>query len=185
MSNYDCILAALLLTSPPDPDAARRLAPLAEAVRPALIQAALVAEILDPREKDRIGGEGDTPHGELFELQTRYQELRQAPQLADCQLFPPRRMIEACLASNRDYKRELEARLALDLVHAAELRAAIAQTEQLYHVWSLLRDAQYECFYVTVRRRALLQLRDAIGIDAYCGAKLPPHLPVWHLPVWR
>ena len=56
---------------------------------------------------------------------------------------------------------------------------------KLYRAWNLLRDAQNECYYISVRRRSLMELCDLIGIDAYCRSQMPPHLPIWHLPTWR
>jgi hypothetical protein len=185
MSPYDCVLAAVLLTAPPAPTAPEGLAALVEVLRPALVQAALDAEVLDPREEERIRGDGVDPLVELRTLQDCYQGLQRAPLLAECRLFPPRCHIDELLACNRGYKQELEARLVLDQVHAEQLRRAIAETEHLYFLWNLLRDAQYECYYVTVRRRSLMQLRDLIGMEAYCRFQMPPHVPVWHFPVWR
>ena len=40
------------------------------------------------------------------------------------------------------------------------LRQAIAETEELYRAWNLLRDAQNECYYIGVRRRSALQPAD-------------------------
>jgi hypothetical protein len=179
------VLAVVLLTSPPDPDAVKSLAPFAAALRPAVLQVALRVEVLDPREDEHIAGAGEGFAAELLELQTRYQALRRAPSLADCQLFPPRRLIDDWLASNREYRCQLEARLTVDQVHAEALRSAIHETEQLHELWNLLRDAQCEGYYVTVRRRSLLELRDRIGVEAYCRGQMPPHLPVWHFPAWR
>ena len=188
MSPADVIFAVLLLTGEPDSTLCRGLAPLAPALRPALIASALMMEIVDPLEVPTPGcfiGDGHGAGDELQELQRRRQELETAPYLVEVQRFAPKRFIDEWLATNRSYRASLEARLAVDQVHAEELRRAIAETDELHRVWSLLRDARYECYYVTVRRRSLLALRDRLGLEAFCRAQMPPHLPVWHFPAWR
>jgi hypothetical protein len=188
MSPADLVLAVLLLTAAPDSPLGRGLEPLAPALRPALIAAAVGMEIVDPQEVPAAGrfiGDGASPASELQELQARQQELHRAPHVAEGLRFPPKRFIDDWLATNRSYKASLEARLAVDQVHAEVLRRAIAETEELHRIWSLLRDAQYQCYYVTVRRRSLMELRECLGMEAYCRAQMPPHLPIWHFPAWR
>jgi hypothetical protein len=185
MSPYECVLAVLLLTSPPDSPTSALLSTLAAPLRPALIQAAIAAEVLDPREPDRFAGEEKDAAAELHELQTRYQSLVRAAPIHECRLFPPKRLIDELLTTNRAYFASLKVRLAIDAVHADELRRAMEETEELYGLWCLVRDAQDECYYIIVRRRALMELRERIGVEAYGRSQLPPHVPVWHLPSWR
>jgi hypothetical protein len=188
MSPWDCALAVFLLTAPADAPVAAGLDAFAPALQPAIVHAALLLEILDPRElgvDDHPVGVSPRPGIDLKELQTRYRDLVRAPLLEECQLFPPKHLIDEWLATNRRYKAALEARRAVDQIHAEELRRAMAETEELYRIWNLARDAQYECYYITVRRRSLLELRDLLGLEAYCRGQLPPHLPVWHFPAWR
>jgi hypothetical protein len=185
MPLFDWALAVFLLTSPPDVAAARQWAPLVAAVRPALLHAGRAAEIVDHREQDHVANPSEGLAGELNELQTRFHALGCAPRLAECMRFPPKRRVDDWVATNRTYRAALEARLAVDPIHAEALRRAIAETDELYRVWSLLRVAQSECYYIHVRRRALLELREELGIAAFCRAQLPPHLPVWHFPEWR
>jgi hypothetical protein len=185
MSVCECVLVVLLLTSPPDSSASRLLASLAGPLRPALIEAAIAAEVLDPREPDRFAGEEKDVAAELAELQMRYQSLADSGHLYECRLFPPRRLANELLLANRDYLASLKVRLALDAIHRDELRQAMAENEELYQIWRLVRDAQDECYYIVVRRRALRELRNRIGVEAYGRAQLPPFVPVWHLPAWR
>ncbi len=188
MSPCEYVLAVLLLTAPPESPVSRMLAPFALTLQPALIRTALVLEILDPREigyEGRLTANSSSADADLKELQTRYQDLQGAPPLAECSRFPPKQFIDELLATNRAYKASLETRLEVDRVHAELLRHAITETDDLHCVWNLLRNAQYECYYISVRRRALRELRDLIGPDAYCRSQLPPHLPIWHFPAWR
>jgi hypothetical protein len=184
MFTYECVLAAVLLTSPAEttPDATE---PVVEVLHAALMQAAIDAEVLDAREENLLLTQSRDPAGDLRELQRRHLDLLRAPLVAECRLFPERKVIADLLASNRTYRRDLESRLALDQVHAEELRNALLETDQLYHVWCLLRDARCPFYYVMVRRQALLQLRDLLGPEAYYRGQMPPHVPVWHFPVLR
>jgi hypothetical protein len=186
MFSSDCALAALLLTAPiePRPDSVQT-AGLVEWLRPSIVQAAVDAEVLDSREERFFTGQSHDPAGDLRELQTRSQALALAPPLTECLRFPDRKLINDLLAFNRAYRSDLLARLALDPLHAEELRVALAETEQLYLIWNALRDAQCEYYYVTVRRQALQQLRDLVGVAAFYGGDMPPHVPYWYFPVLR
>jgi hypothetical protein len=185
MFTYECVLAAALLTAPAEPDAPPPPAALVAALHPALMQAAVDVEVVDPREDALLQGQSRDPAGDFRQLAARYRDLRAAPLVAECDRLPDRRTIADFLACNRTYRRELETRLTVDQVHAEALRIGIAETDQLHFVWNLVRDARCEYYYVTVRRQALMQLRDLIGPDAYYRAQLPPHIPVWHFPSLR
>ena len=56
---------------------------------------------------------------------------------------------------------------------------AMAETDRLYRIWDLVRDAGSDCYYVSVRRQALQTLRQAIGVGDFANGNLPPHVPVW------
>ncbi len=187
MFTYDCVLAAVLLTAPaaPAPPPESGAAACLEWVRPALVQLALDAEIVDGREDRFRPATPADAAADLKELTGRYAEYLSAPQLEECHWFPPRRLVNDFLTFNRAYRNDLLTRLALDPVHAEELRTAVAETDQLYLIWESLRDARCEYYYVTVRRQALRQLRDLIGMEAFYRGQLPPHVPAWHFPLQR
>src|SRR5437867_805105 len=73
-------------------------------------------------------------------------------------------------------------RLEIDQVYAAEIQQAIAEADQLHHIWNTLREARTGFLYVAARRQALKQLRELIGEPAFYRGELPPHLPVWRIP---
>ncbi len=183
MSTFTSLFAFALLVTPPDvlelPEAAQLHRPLA----PALRALALHWELLDPREVGYILAQADDFAGDLKLLQGRFQDLAAAPALAECHRFPSREMVGDLLAFNRTYRDSLTNRLALDMIHAEELRAALAETDQLYRVWDMVRDARCEYYYVTYRRQALQQLRDLVGDPAFYSGQLPPHVPLWRIPV--
>ena len=180
MFTCEIVLAAALLTAPKDLPVPPNQAGWVEVMRPALLALAIDAEILDPREKAFLLTQD--PIGDLTMLQSRNDELSRAPHLGDCQRFPERKMINDFLALNRSYRNDLNARLAIDLVHLEVLRTAIGETDQLYQVWDTVRDARCDYYYVTVRRQALQLLRDLIGAEAFYSGQMPPNVPVWHFP---
>jgi hypothetical protein len=177
------LLAFALLTTPPDtlelPQAAKLHGPLASSVR----ALALHLELLDPREVGYVLAEPDSFATDLKVLQGRYQDLRSAPALVECKRFPDRELVGDFLAFNRLYRDGLNNRLSLDRVHAEELKAAVAETDQLYRVWDMVRDARCEYYYINYRRQALLQLRDLVGAHAFYSGQLPPHVPLWRIPI--
>src|SRR5581483_479821 len=131
MSSFDYLFALALLATPADQldltDATKLHKPLA----PALRTLALNAELLDPREVGYVLAEADDFAGDLKLLQGRFQDLRAAPRLAECRRFPGRDMAGDLLAFNRTYRESLTHRLALDMIHGDELRAALTETDFL------------------------------------------------------
>lgn len=180
MFTCEVVLAAALLTAPKELPMPANQAPCIEALRPSLLALAIDAEILDPRERSFVMTQD--PICDLAMIQGRNEELARAPQLGECQRFPERKIINDFLALNRSYRHDLNARLAIDLIHGEELRTAIVETDQLYQVWDTVRDARCDYYYVTVRRQSLQLLRDLIGAEAFYSGQMPPNVPVWHFP---
>jgi hypothetical protein len=181
MSLGDWLLAALLLTSPnpvelQDPGALRDHF---HAIRWPLLSLAIDYEILDPREMRYVLARPDDVLSDIQMLRRRYEELADAPPLADSYRFPDRGVVNEMLVFNRSFRKYLEERQPLEQVRSAELRAVQQETDQLYQVWDSVRDARCEYYYVTVRRQALKRLRDLVGEERYFHGKLPPHVPLW------
>lgn len=139
-------------------------------------------EILDVRECKHLFVEPGEYYGDLRLLQNRFRGLAQAPPLADCGRLPSREVVNDMLSFNLHFQRDLEARLAVDPVHDQQVRAALKETEQLYHVWDKVRTARCGYYYISVRREALQDLRGLIGEAAFYSGHLPPHVPVWRIP---
>ncbi len=178
MLSCDCLFAVFLLTSATEstPSAGH----YAEFHHAQLLQLSVDQEILDPREETYFVARNRDFSGDLRSMQKRWNEFLHAPMLDETSLFAERKLINEFLTFNRGYRKELLSRLAVDLVHAEELTNAIAETDQLYHVWDTLRDARCDFYYVTVRRQALMLLRELIGFESFSHGQLPPHVPVWH-----
>src|SRR5262249_54424539 len=179
MSSAAMLLAATLLTSPLDAPEPLPHPDDWPALREALQTLAVESEILDPRETRHMFAPHEDFPENLMEARKRYQELRDAPRLSDCNRFPDRGTVNDLLAFNRAYRRHLDARQPLEQDRSFELQTALKETDYLYGVWDCVRDARCDYYYVAVRRRALKKLRTTLGTDDYYSAKLPPFVPLW------
>ena len=184
MTLLELILAVALLSAPPDTLDLPDTLVVHSAVAPAVRAVAMDWELLDPRETDYLKNAKDFG-SDLKLLQGRFEEYHGAPRVAEVNRFPARDLVGDMLACNRSYRDGINSRLDIDMVHADELRTIIAETDLLYRIYDALRDARCEYFYVTYRRQALAQLRDLIGIEAFYGGQLPPHVPLWRIPEAR
>jgi hypothetical protein len=183
MFTFEYLFAFALLVSPPGSLELAEPARLHRPLAPSLRAMALHLELLDAREVGYLLAKQEEFADNLKVLQERFQELGDAPALAECKRFPARELAGDLLAFNRAYRDSLANRLSLDAVHAEELRAALAETDQLYRIWDTVRDARCEYYYVTYRRQALQQLRQLVGPQAFYSGQLPPHVPLWRIPV--
>lgn len=182
MFTYEVVISAVLLTSPGAE--VKGLHPWVSVTYPSLLALAVEAEIIDPRGVPIYVYMRDETYmvERLSNLRDLYQELHDAPMLAECQRFPGYPLIVEMIAANRQFRAELGQRLAIDLVHQGPILEAIEQTEQLYRIWSEAKDVQGEHYYVTVRRQSLRTLRGIIGPEAFYAGTMPPPLPLWAIP---
>lgn len=178
MFTYECLVVLSLFASPVGacPPA------WAEACRSSAIALAVDAEFLDSR---ATKFEGESPQRIWEYLHEKRRHFVSYPVLEECCRFPSRQVINDYIAANRAYSKELIARRQLDPIHYEELGVAIYETDQLYHVWDLLRDGCCDYYYATVRRTALQALKETIGAEAFYSGVMPPHLPVWRIPEAR
>ena len=181
MSFAELILAAALLTGsgPAELQTPAALQAAFPSMRFAMLSLALEWEILDPRETRYVLTRADDLTSDLKMLQRRYQDLVDAPPLADAARFPDRSVVNELLVFNRAYLSYIELRQPTEMAHVNELRAVQREVNFLYQVWDSVRDARCEYYYVTVRRQALKKLRELIGDEAYFKGELPPHVPIW------
>jgi hypothetical protein len=179
MYAFDSLLAVLLLTAPVGSADSPRLAAAYPSVRGPLQRLAIRWEILDTREVRYILARPEDFGTDLNLLRRRFQELVAAPAVEDCQRFPERGIVNELLAFNRAYRRHIDVRQPVELVHWWELRIALQETNRLYQIWDTVRDARCDYYYVTVRRQALKRLRELVGEEAYYSGNLPPCVPLW------
>jgi hypothetical protein len=172
------LLAVALLTAPvdwPEQPAPEHFASVSQALQ----QVAIQWEVLDPREVRYVLTRAEDFSSDLKLLRRRYHELLGAPPLCDGLRFPERSAISDMLAFNRAYRQHLDNRLAVEVVRGYELQEAVSETDRLYQIWDLVRDARCDYYYVTVRRQALKRLRDMVGEQVYASGELPPYVPLW------
>jgi hypothetical protein len=179
---YDCLLAVTLLTAPPGSVDLTDPPPNYASLQPILQHFAVQWEILDPREVRYVLARAEDFQADMKLLRRRYRNLCDAPRLYECERLPDRTIVNDMLTFNRAYRQFLTVRQPLDLIHGEELRTALNETDRLYQIWDAVRDARCNYYYVTVRRQALKQLREMVGIDAFYRGTLPPHVPVWRFP---
>jgi hypothetical protein len=179
MFSCELLLAAALLTQPPDTPEAAPPPEMFEMLRMPLQLLALEWEILDQREIRYVLVRAEDFSSDLNLLRRRSSELVDAPSANDCMRFPDRSLVNEYLAFNRAYRQQLDMRQPGEPARWWELRTALQETDYLYQVWDTVRDARCEYYYVTVRRQALKRLREMLGEDAYYSGQLPPYVPLW------
>ena len=177
MSTTSCVVVLAMLTAPIDAPV-----PVIDpgdwpAVQAALWSLAVESEILDPREERLVRLEDF--HADMTTLRRRHHELKDAPPLCDGRRFPHRAIVGDLLAFNRAYRRQLEARRAVDRDRSGPIHEAIREADHLYRIWDAVREARCEIYYIPVRRLALKNLRELIGESAYQCGEIPPHVPLW------
>ncbi len=148
-------------------------------VRPVLQSIAIEWELLDPRETRYVLSRPEDFSGDLKLIRRRFGELHDAPPSQDCMRFPDRNLVNDLLKFNREYRQYLEARQATEAMYWWQLRETMVECDRIYQVWDMVREANCDYYYVTVRRQALKKLRDNLGDQAYYSGVLPPHVPVW------
>lgn len=148
-------------------------------VRPSLLKICLNVEIMDPREKQYLFCKDEDFGKDLLYIRKRYEELAGAPPLHDGMRLPERQLINDMLSFNRTYRTYLVDLLEFYEVDDDDIREAIKETDLCYKIWDEARDARCEYYYITIKRRALKNVRELIGDDAWNAGVLPPHVPVW------
>lgn len=176
------VLLALTVFTEPETATVPNISPTDWALcRSILAAQAIEWEILDPRE-ERLQ-EWEEWRADVQVLRRRFQELKDAPPLADARRLPDRRTVAELIRANRALRRWLQERQALEVDRLGWLRETAAETDELHRIWDLIRQASSEVYYVPVRRQALARLRQVLGPMAYEAGDWPPHVPWWRFLV--
>ena len=152
------------------------------AIRDAVHMVAIQWEILDTRETSYIFANRGDFDVDLNMLRRRYQDFKDAPRLDESNRLPERKLVNELVQFNRAYRKHLFDKHLLEKDRADQYELAMVETDRLYKVWDAVRDARCDFYYVTVRRHALVRLKDLIGEKDYRDVNLPPNVPVWR---WR
>src|SRR5271156_6853054 len=139
MVPYNYMLAAALLTSPPETPLPETNANLYAAVQAPLHALAIDWEILDPREARYVLARPEDLAADLNLLRRRYHALRDAPPASDAVRFPERTAVNELLSFNRAFKQHIEVRQPGEPGRSWELREAVTEIDHLYHVWDTVR----------------------------------------------
>jgi hypothetical protein len=148
-------------------------------LRTFLVQLALDWEFIDDRERNYIFVDVHNFQADVNTLRTRYRDLKDAPPASDALRFAERSYVSDLLVANRDYRKYVEVRQAGEPHRRDYWQNVLNETDQLYNIWILVRDCSYEYYYITMKRSALLALREKIGPANYYSGCLPPHVPTW------
>jgi hypothetical protein len=135
---------------------------------------ALQLEIVGPHERWI-----EDYRSELGYVRRHWQELAHAPALADAQRFPDPQVVKHARCFNRSYQRMMETRSQVALYRQDNFREILCETQRLGDIWGLLETATCPTQSWVCRRRALLQLCEKLGPEAYYAGTLPPSVPLW------
>jgi hypothetical protein len=185
MSPSDLILATMLLSAPvgtpeqvPPPDRW-------QVMQSAIHHTAIDWEILDSRETRYVLAKPEDFQEDLDFLRKRRLDLENAPKVSESDRLPSRQAVNDYIRFNRAYRKNLETRLVWEPDRAGVIGEAIRETERLYKMWDAIRDAKCDFHYITVRRLALVKLKELLGPDIYSTGELPPYVPEWRFAVMR
>lgn len=174
---YNYILALAILTG--NEDVADK-ADMFSNLKDAIVNVAVERELLDTRNETRFMLKNwNCFQADIDMIRQRYIELKDAPFVEDARRFPNKEYINELISFNRAFKANLEEYANCHNARRDEYSLVIKETERLYLLYDVVRDAQSDYYYVTVRRTALLKLKGIIGNEAYYSGELPPHVPVW------
>ena len=185
MSPSDLLLATMLLSAPVGTPEQVPPSDHWKVVQAAIHQTAIDWEILDARETRYVLAKPDDFQEDLDFLRKRRGELEKAPKVGESDRLPNRQSVNEYIRFNRAYRKNLETRLLCESDRAGAISEAIRETERLYKMWDAMRDAKCEFHYVTVRRQALMKLKEMLGPEVYSTGELPPYVPEWRFAVMR
>lgn len=130
-----------------------------------LKRVARVLELVGPEERW-----AESYRNELAYVRRHLDELRDAPPIAEASRFEPADATRSWLC----YRIEaLEYRRAAQLHRRDELTEEIQHTQNLRAVWDALAEAQLEDRSWVIRRRALLRLREQLGLGDWFAGEMP------------
>jgi hypothetical protein len=119
-----------------------------------------------------------------FRSEVRYvrahvRALQDAPSLNDCEWLPSAETVADGCRFSEQYQMHLQTQMNQMPHREQEIGQALEESRRLYRVWDTVRRAALPQESWVSRRRALGQLRDALGDEAYYSGQLPPCVPVW------
>ncbi len=152
----------------------------------ALVRACHDLEIIDKREEDSL----ITPYPDQLEQQIeimreRWKELAWQPYISDTYRFPSEEWLNQQKFFNRDTYNSYEKQAAFYTEHYKNENQwytdALQAIDNSYNIYDVASKAMCEHYYVTTRRKWLIELKGMMGTDAYMSGRLPPAIPLEYL----
>jgi hypothetical protein len=114
---------------------------------------------------------------EVLWARSRAREFLSYPKMIHCQGFPDWKTCARYVDCNSAYQRHI--RMLLEVRRRADLVLFLAEAAKLARIWTLVLVITQEQLQLWERRRALNELRELIGREAFYAKQLPPPVPVW------
>ncbi len=121
-------------------------------------------EIIDERETDYV---------DTVCIMERIEELHNAPHIACLIRFPPRSWCQDRRAEYQRLSNWCQARADIQVHHRDLFLDAKSEADRAVQILTDLIDAQYDGYYIHVRRYYLRNVRDAIGLEAFNRGEVP------------
>jgi hypothetical protein len=176
----DKAYASVLLSQPSNSPVPEIAPEQFQPLRDGLIEVAIAWEIMDKRE----AAYNFRHHGwgmDLDAMRHRYEEVKNAPRIADAHRFPDRAHIVKLIGLNRTIRRVIEERKELEIDRQHWFDLALRDLDICYRVYTSVSELTCEFYYVYTRRQAMLHLISLIGREAYDNMDLGPPVPDWIL----
>lgn len=116
---------------------------------------------------------------EMRYVRSHVRGLCEAPTINDCAGLPSADTAAECCRFSEQYQAHLQTQQLMMPHKSEEISQALDEARRLHRVWCTVRRAGNSEESWVSRRRALEQLRETLGTEAYYTGKLPPCVPVW------
>ena len=116
---------------------------------------------------------------ELRYVRAHARALYDAPSINDCAGLPPSEVAADFCRFSEQYQAHLQTQQSMMPHRSTDVEKALDEARDLYRVWVTVRRAGMTEESWVSRRRALSQLREALGEQAYYSCQLPPCVPIW------
>jgi hypothetical protein len=116
---------------------------------------------------------------DISTLRRRYIEFKDAPSVYDSLRFPDREYINELIAFNRLFRNRMELLSECYLHKSDEYKEIVRESDKIYSILDTVRDAKCEYYYITIRREALVRLKELLGNQGYYSGELPVPVPFW------
>jgi hypothetical protein len=138
-------------------------------------------EILDPHETYLFRESRDAAllcH--LISVRERYRNFANIPRLKDIDsVMPSYDEASIALEQNKAFKRYFESNMRYMSNEATKnfRLHSLNEINRIYYIWDNVRDMRYN-YYIYIKRMAIGQLIEKIGIEATYQGKIPPPVPL-------